>query len=79
VRVARELRERGTSKEVISRAIDGLEEADWLRLARETRARRFGGAAPAGAVERARQMRFLEYRGFPTEIIRKAVGSADDE
>jgi regulatory protein len=79
VRIARELRERGTSKEVISRAIDGLEETDWLRLAREARAKRFGGAAPAGAVERARQMRFLEYRGFPAEIIHKAVGGANDE
>ena len=79
VRIARELRERGTSKEVISRAIHGLEETDWLRLAREARAKRFGGAAPRGAAERARQTRFLEYRGFPAEIIRKAVGGANDE
>lgn len=79
LRIARELRERGTSKEAVSTAIDGLEQADWLRLARAARVKRFGRAAAAGAAERARQMRFLEYRGFPDEVIRAAVGGAEDE
>lgn len=79
LRIARELRERGTSKEAVSRAIDGLERADWLRHARAARVKRFGRAAAAGSVERARQMRFLEYRGFPAEVIRAAVGGAEDE
>ncbi|MCG3144679.1 MAG: Regulatory protein RecX [Gammaproteobacteria bacterium] len=79
LRIARELRDRGTSKEAVSRAIDGLEEADWLRLARAARVKRFGRAVPAGPAERARQMRFLEYRGFQAETIRAAVGGADGE
>jgi regulatory protein len=41
--------------------------------------RRFGEAPPAGAAERARQMRFLAGRGFDTDIVRRVVqGDVDD-
>jgi len=79
LRIARELRQRGTSEEAVSTAIDGLERADWLRLARAVRVKRFGRSVAAGTAERARQMRFLEYRGFPAEVIRAAVGGEEDE
>jgi regulatory protein len=40
---------------------------------RDVRRRKFGEAKPKEYKEKARQMRFLEYRGFTGEQIRIAV------
>jgi len=47
---------------------------DWRALAREVRVRRFGARPPLDFRDRARQSRFLEYRGFTAEQIRAAMG-----
>ncbi len=49
---------------------------DWAALARDLRQRKFGAAPPADWPERARQMRFLQYRGFSNDHIRSALGSS---
>ena len=74
-RIERELAERG-----IESSRDLLDDArfDWDALARETRIKRFGRAQPADFREKARQMRFLEYRGFGHDQIRRALESDDD-
>ena len=77
IRIRAELAERGIDAEAIARAL--AEAADWLALAREVRARRFGAAAPKDFRERARQSRFLQYRGFAADQIRAAMGGDDDE
>jgi regulatory protein len=70
--------------ELIERGVAAADETiraagcDWNRLARDTRARRFRGGTPRDYKERARQARFLEYRGFTAEQIRNALESADD-
>lgn len=48
------------------------ETIDWLAQARDVRRRRFGDVLPSGPVERNRQMAFLQRRGFPTDLCRKA-------
>jgi regulatory protein len=48
---------------------------DWNALADEVRIRKFGARRPTDWPSRARQMRFLQYRGFSTDHI----GSALDE
>ena len=57
-----------------------LEEAraDWHEQAREIRRKKFGRARPADFNEKARQMRFLQYRGFEQDHIQAAVGAADE-
>ena len=72
VRIRMELEKRGVSAATIRLQLDaaGL---DWHSLAREVRSRKFGEACPAEFKEKARQMRFLEYRGFTGEQIRSAV------
>ena len=74
-RIERELAERG-----IESTGDYLDDPqfDWDALARETRIKRFGSPLPADFREKARQMRFLEYRGFGNEQIRRALASDDD-
>ena len=54
-----------------------LEEVDWLARARQSLHKRFGDQAPADAKEWARRARFLQGRGFPAELIRADLASAD--
>lgn len=77
VRIRRELVERGVDAAQIDAALEAAV-ADWPRLARETRRRRFGSELPGEWNERVRQSRFLEYRGFTSEQIRAALGGDDD-
>ena len=77
LRIRAELRERGVPEAGIE---DGLEAAgeDWAAVARDARRRRFGVSPPGDYPERARQARFLQYRGFTSEQIRAALGPGDD-
>ena len=75
-RVANELRQKGVGAEVAGLVAD-LKAGD-LDLAHAVWARKFG-AAPLDAAERARQMRFLQTRGFPGDVIRKVVPKAGTE
>jgi regulatory protein len=78
VRIAQELRERGVDKMLCQHALEAAE-ADWLSAAKAARLKRFGRATPANAPALAAQMRFLHYRGFPPEIVRRcfaAIGAA---
>jgi regulatory protein len=78
-RIARELGERGVAGELVDEALAAAE-TDWRDLARRVRAKRFGTALPEDYAGRARQMRFLHYRGFTEAQIRAALGesAADD-
>jgi regulatory protein len=49
---------------------------DWHAVARNVRRRKFGAEVPAEWPERAKQMRFLQYRGFSNDHIRSALGSS---
>jgi regulatory protein len=77
LRIRADLRERGVAGGDIDDALDAAGE-DWVANARETRRKRFGSAGPGDFRERARQGRFLQYRGFTSEQIRAALGPGDD-
>ncbi len=51
------------------------EQGGWGMLARRVRQRRFGESLPAERLERARQVRFLQSRGFSTDHIRTALAT----
>ena len=76
IRIAADLRSGGLPPELIDAAL--ASGPDWRALAGTARARRFGKAAPANWKEKARQARFLQYRGFSADHIRAATG-ADSE
>jgi regulatory protein len=71
-RIRAELAQRGIAD---ADADDGLAAADvdWLATIRAVRAKRFGPELPRDYAERARQARFLQYRGFDSAQIRAAL------
>ncbi len=72
VRIEQELRQRGVAAELISAWLDPSD-THWRELAVRERCKRFGDQAPRESREKARQMRFLQYRGFSQDQIRWAL------
>ena len=71
VRIRSELARRGLSAGIIDGALDGAA-CDWFELAHQERVKKFGHDVPQDFKEKARQMRFLQYRGFERDHIQKA-------
>ncbi len=76
VRLRRELCEHGIDDEIINHY---LHDHEWRQLAVAVRQKRFGVALPENFEARAKQMRFLQYRGFSTEQINPVMKSDDWE
>lgn len=79
-RIRLELRKAGVDSELAEAAVkSGDDLPDFAKVARETRARKFGSEPPKDWKERARQARFLQYRGFSNDHIRAALeGDVED-
>ncbi len=71
VRIRLDLGQRGVVDTLIEDAI-GASPVDWTALAREVRQRKFGAGLPADFKAKARQMRFLQYRGFEQDQVQAA-------
>ncbi|MDZ7594105.1 MAG: recombination regulator RecX [Thiobacillus sp.] len=71
VKLAYDLRQRGVGDSIIESVL-GDNRGSELDRAREVWQKKFG-IAPADAAEKARQMRFLQSRGFTPEVIRRAI------
>lgn len=73
IRIATQLRTLGLPQPLIEAALDAV--PNWPALAAAARIRRFGAPAPASWRQKARQARFLQYRGFSADHIRAATGA----
>lgn len=73
IRIRADLAQRGVREPCIGSALTNAD-VDWCALASEIREKKFGREVPADFKEKARQMRFLQYRGFESDQIRAAVG-----
>lgn len=73
VKLGYELRQRGVSDAIVIAVLNSRRD-DELARAREVWNKKFG-SPPPDAAEAARQMRFLEGRGFPLDIVRQVVRS----
>jgi len=74
-RIRQELTQRGVDSEIIADAFQQAD-VDWFALAVEVRCKRFGEDKPDDYKLRAKQQRFLQYRGFTHEQI---IESFNDE
>jgi regulatory protein len=70
-RIGAELRQLQLPADIINRHLDAV--ADWREHARVVRRKKFGATIPSNYSARARQARFLQYRGFATDHIRAAL------
>ncbi len=70
-RITHLLRQRGISDELVDAALPALKESE-LEAARNVWQRKFG-ATPKDAKEKAKQMRFLQSRGFSIEVVLKVL------
>jgi regulatory protein len=77
LRISRQLRDAGIAEDQIAAALD--EGLDWYALAAEVRQRKFGADVPKGWPARAKQMRFLQYRGFSGDHVSQALGHGDPQ
>ena len=77
-RIRNDLKTSGLDRSAIDEAVKGEDAPDFLALARSVRARKFGPEIPADRKERARQARFLQYRGFSTDHIRAVLDGEPD-
>jgi regulatory protein len=77
VRIRAELAERGMSRGLVDEVLWEAD-PDWYAMAREARDRKFGPERPGDFAEKARQMRFLQYRGFEPDQIQDAVSATGE-
>ncbi|MGH8683328.1 MAG: recombination regulator RecX [Burkholderiales bacterium] len=75
-RIAWELRAKGVDNAAIAEATREVRATE-LSRAREAWAKRFG-RPPGSAAERAKQIRFLQGRGFSFDAIRKVISGVED-
>lgn len=76
LRIAAELGERGIDDSLISAGFRQAEAdgtIDWFALAEGVYARKFGGRPIEDIKERAKRLRFMQYRGFTHEQIAAAI------
>jgi len=67
-KIRAELRERGVADDLVADALAAPDDS-WLELMRAVREKKFGAGLPGDYRERARQMRFLQQRGFSSDQI----------
>lgn len=76
-RIREELGQRGLERSDIDQAL--RESAiDWFESLRETWQRKFAGQLPTDARERAKQGRFLAYRGYSLDMIGRLLRGCDE-
>lgn len=76
-RIRQELRQRGTSDDIIAATIID-NDVQWMELARDVREKRFGLSEPQNLKEKLKQQQFLQYRGFSQQHMKFAF-SKDPE
>ncbi len=74
IRIRQELRQRGISDYLVDKVLDDNHE-DWFELATSVYTKKFGLAPAEGAKEKARRIRFMQYRGYPMPIIQLLLES----
>jgi len=75
LRIRAELRERGVSGDLTEQNLAELSRS-WVESASQQRSKRFGRQFPGDYRERAKQMRFLQQRGFTSDQIQTVFAAA---
>ncbi|WP_111637822.1 recombination regulator RecX [Marinomonas shanghaiensis] len=76
-RISQELMQKGISSELAKSTIANAD-VDWFALAKQLKERKFGNEISEDFKEKAKQSRYLQYRGFNFEQIKYAVSESDE-
>lgn len=79
LRIHQEMREKGLSDQLVSTYLYSDCSLDWCKLARGVREKKFGSEIGIDYRDQAKQMRFLQHRGFDADVVRKAVQGRDSD
>ncbi len=74
IKIAAELKAKGINA---SASALGLNENEWVELAQNVREKRFGKEFPTDQKQKAKQIRFLQYRGFSFDQVKCALNDND--
>lgn len=77
-RIKQELNQKRVAESVIERALKE-EPQDWFELAKQAADKKFKGTKAKDQKEYAKQVRFLQYRGYSFEQISYALSFEDEE
>ncbi len=66
VRIREELRQRGVASDLVGKYVD-FQDRCWSETAKNAWQKRFGGKFPEDMKARAKQLQFLQYRGFTAD------------
>jgi regulatory protein len=77
-RIERELLDKGVSEDSVAAALPQLREGE-MEAARAVWLKKFGGRQAGRPAERARQVRFLQGRGFDLDVILKVIEKRDED
>lgn len=77
LRIQQELQKRGLGGEWVKDFLD-INHVDWMRSARLAREKHFGYGVPESQRELAKQVRFLQNRGFTQDQIQSSFSSEDN-
>lgn len=77
VKLAFDLRQRGVADDIIEAVLSDNRDSE-LERAQAVWQKKFG-SAPADMTEKARQMRFLQSRGFGAEVIRRVINNPGND
>ncbi|MDO4222541.1 MAG: regulatory protein RecX [Acinetobacter sp.] len=75
-RVKQALEAKGLNSDLIA---DDLKDVDWLQQAYQLKIKKFGTEIAKDPKIKAKQIRFLQYRGFTMDVILKAIKHQIDE
>jgi regulatory protein len=76
VRITREMQDKGIDAQLIEHYIDAAD-PQWLEVLKRVRRKKFGDRLPKSYPERARQARFLQYRGFTYDQIKSVLNPGE--
>jgi regulatory protein len=75
-RIRMDIRQKGIAEDLLNTAVEAAD-TNWFALAREVSERKFGRGPATDQKDKARRMRFLQYRGFSFEQIKYALAATD--
>ena len=68
LRISHDCRQRGVDENLFNQYMN-MQQFDWMQLAQATYAKKYGEIPPTDASDKAKRLRFMQSKGFPSDII----------